>query len=88
MTNAIKAKSVTEQHNNGPMAVGQMRTINDPKTGRVWNLKRTNRPYAYDIADAYNEQLPFSSNLIWIVIGVPGNEQVKLVDRKGVQDAS
>ena len=67
---------------NGTMSAGDVRTIFDEKSGRTWTLTRTRRAYAYDLADAYNDQLgedQKARGMRWIVSGIVGNEQVKLV---------
>lgn len=66
---------------NGPMKPGDVRTIQpkDPKTGEItktFTLHRTDRPYVYDLCDAYNDART-RFDIIWIVAA---NGELKLVD--------
>lgn len=70
MTNPLGTRSQSRE-----MAVGETRTIHDPKSDRTWSLRRTNRPYAYDLVDAYNAELPQDSPFAWF-IDATGNPRI------------
>jgi len=67
----------------GGMTPGDVRTIHakDPKTGEItktFTLHRTSRPYAYDLADAYNAELT-RDDIEW---AVGDGDQLYLRDRQ------
>lgn len=69
----------------GPMVPGDVRTFTarDPKTGEVTKeitIRRTNREYAYDLCDAYNEARPHGAMEYFVFngevkLGFPSNGQ-------------
>lgn len=65
----------------------KVRASQDAKTfSEVRPVIRTDRPFAYDLADAYNRGMPQEHKdrgLVWIVWGPRGAEQVKLVTDDG-----
>lgn len=85
MTNALARRASEMGVGNGGggyLTPGNQRTVHDPKSGRTWTITRTQRAYAYDLADAYNDQLSneqIDQGMKWIVYGLAGNEQIKLV---------
>lgn len=84
MTNPLLARPASAGGSGGgPMNPGDVRTIHakDPKTGEItktFTLHRTARPYAYDLADAYNAELT-RDDIEW---AVGENDQIYLRDKQ------
>lgn len=55
MTSNPLARRRDDDEVQGEMQPGGTRTIHDGKSGRIWTVTRTNRPFAHDLCDAYND---------------------------------
>lgn len=64
-----------------PMKPGDVRTIVDPKSGKVITLHRTERPYVEDLCDAYNEAMSVEAKRRGLGWHVDDGGQLKLADK-------